>query len=367
MKSTLTLALCFLFATGWAQTPTPEDEKAILATEYAWCQSYLKADAKALSEIELDSYILTDPLGRAVTKANEIEQLTSGSIHYTELSSHELSLRVYGDTAIVGGRTVVKAIEDNESFEGVFQFTDTFVRQGDRWRVATEQVTRIATTANAASEPMPRDLAWTKRHAEFVSIAKKGGIDVLFLGDSITDYWRTPGRGLAVWEKYFAPLRAANFGISADRTQHVLWRMQNGELDGIKPRVVVLMIGTNNTGYERDQLTPRNSSAEITAGVTTIVKSLLTQLPETKVLLLAIFPRAEKPNNPVRQQIHEINAELAHLHDDKRVFFLDIGTKFLADDGTMPKEIMPDFLHPSTKGYEIWAEAIKEPLAQLLK
>jgi len=367
MKKLLTLILCALFAPSWAQTPTPEDEKAILTTEYAWCQAYLNADAKALADIELDGYILTDPQGHAVTKANEIEQLTSGTIHYNELSSHELSVRVYGDTAIVTGRTVLKSIEDNEPFEGVFQFTDTFVRQADRWRVATEHVTRIAATASSSIEPMPRELTWTKRHDGFVEIAKKGGIDVLFLGDSITDNWRKTEQGLPVWEKYFAPLHAANFGISGDRTQHVLWRMQNGELDGIKPRAVVLMIGTNNTGFERDHLTPRNSSTEITAGVTAIVNGLRTQLPETKILLLAIFPRAEKPTDPARQQIHDINAKLARLHDGKRVFFLDIGPKFLAADGTLPKEIMPDFLHPSTKGYEIWAEAIKEPLAQLLK
>jgi len=367
MKRIIALVLCLLPVFVWSQKPTPEDEKEVLDTEYAWCQAYLKADPAALADIELDGYVLTDPQGRAVTKENEIAELKSGSTRFIELSSHELSLRVYGDTAIVTGRTVLKAVEDNEPHDGIFQFTDTFVRQNGRWRVAAEHVTRVAPTASYATEPLPRDNAWIKRHEGFVEIAKKGGVDVLFLGDSITDNWRKPEQGLPVWEKQFAPLHAANFGISGDRTQHVLWRMQNGELAGIKPRVVVLMIGTNNTGLERDKLTPRNTTEEVVAGVTAVVQGLRTQLPETKILLLAIFPRAEKPTDPVRLQTYDINGALARLHDEKHVFFLNIGSRFLEADGTMSKAIMPDFLHPSTKGYEIWAEAIKEPLADLLK
>lgn len=225
----------------------------------------------------------------------------------------------------------------------------------------------LADIASSATEPLPRDSNWIKRHEGFVEIAKKGGVDVLFLGDSITDNWRKPNFGLAIWEKNFAPLHAANFGISGDRTQHALWRMQNGELTGIKPQVVVLMIGTNNTGFERDRHTPRNSTPEIISGITAIVQGLRTQLPETKILLLAIFPRSEKPTDPVRLQIQEVNQAISKLHDGKRIIFLDIGAKFLEPDGTILKEIMPDFLHPSTKGYEIWADAIKQPLADLLK
>ncbi|MFT3868270.1 MAG: GDSL-type esterase/lipase family protein [Nibricoccus sp.] len=368
MKNILVLTLLFLAPfVGLCQKPTPEDEKALLETEYAWCQAYLKADTAALADIELDGYTLIEPNGSTTTKAQEIEDLKSGAIRFLALSSHELSVRVYGDTGIVTGRTVLKAIEDNEPHDGIFQFTDTFVRKDGRWRVAAEQVTRLASTASYSTEPMPREGGWVKRHEGFVEIAKKGGIDVLFLGDSITDNWRKSDYGLSVWEKNFAPLRAANFGISGDRTQHVLWRMQNGELTGYKPRAVVLMIGTNNTGFERDKLTPRNSTEEVVEGVTAIVKGLTTQWPETKILFLAIFPRGEKSDDLARLQVNDVNRALAKLHDGKRVFFLDIGSKFLAADGTLPKEIMPDFLHPSTKGYEIWAEAIKQPLAELLK
>ncbi|MEO6569304.1 MAG: GDSL-type esterase/lipase family protein, partial [Opitutaceae bacterium] len=172
--------------------------------------------------------------------------------------------------------------------------------------------------------------------------------------------------GKALWDEHFAPLRAANFGISADRTQHVLWRIQNGELEGIKPRVVVLMIGTNNTGLERDNTTRRNTVAETAEGVTAVAKALRSKLPETKILLLAIFPRGEV-GSLNRTEVQEVNAVIAKLHDGKFVHFLDITQKFLWPDGTLPKDIMPDLLHPSEIGYAIWAAAIKAPLAELLK
>ncbi len=223
----------------------------------------------------------------------------------------------------------------------------------------------LAARANTAVEPVPRDAGWMKRHEAFVQIAKAGHVDVLFLGDSITDFWRT--RGHAVWDRYYGNLHAANFGINADRTQHVLWRMDHGELTGLHPRVVVLMIGTNNTGNERAGTKPRNSTAEAIAGVTAVVRDLREKLPEAKILLLAIFPRGEKAD-PQTAQIHEINAALATLDDGRFVHFLDIGPKFLRADGSLePADFMPDKLHPSPQGYEVWAEAIQVPLAQLLK
>ena len=223
--------------------------------------------------------------------------------------------------------------------------------------------------ANTAIAPEPRDPNWVKRHEGFVEIARQGNVDVLFIGDSITDAWRRepPGGGKKIWDAHFAPLRAANFGISGDRTQHVLWRLENGELDGIKPKAIVMMIGTNNAGFERDGTTPRNTSAETAAGVGAIVAKLRSKQPQAKILLLAVFPRAESPDHPLRKQVAEINAAIAKLADGKNVRFLDIGKKFLAPDGTLPKDIMPDFLHPNEKGYEIWADAIKGPLNELLK
>ena len=223
----------------------------------------------------------------------------------------------------------------------------------------------VALAENSAIVPVTRSnpTNWVARHEGFVEIAKKGNVELLFLGDSITDGWR--GRGKAVWDQFYAPRQAANFGIGGDRTQHVLWRIEHGELDGIKPKAIVLMIGTNNTGKESDGK-PRNTTPEIIEGVTAIVKTLRTKLPGSKILLLAIFPRGGK-DAPQRAQIAEINSAIAKLDDGRQVKYLDIGTKFLEPDGTLPKGIMPDLLHPNEKGYQIWADAIEPTLTGMLK
>jgi lysophospholipase L1-like esterase len=211
---------------------------------------------------------------------------------------------------------------------------------------------------------VPLGAGWVRRHEGFVQDAREGGIDILFMGDSITDFWRN--RGSNVWNKYYAPRHAANFGISGDRTQHVLWRMDNGELDGIKPKVVVLMIGTNNTGKERDKRTPRNSPPQVIEGVTAVVNDIRTRLPDSKILLLAIFPRGD--SGPEQQaQINEINPAIAKLADGKMVVFLDIGSKFLDTDGTLPRTVMPDLLHPNEHGYQIWADAMNPTLDAMMK
>jgi lysophospholipase L1-like esterase len=219
---------------------------------------------------------------------------------------------------------------------------------------------------NPAATPSPRmgkggmpDAGWMKRHEGFVEIAKKGDVNVLFLGDSITDAWRG-GQAKPTWDKHFAPLMSANFGIGGDQTQHVLWRLQNGELDGIKlkPKVVVLMIGTNNTSG--------HSAEQIAEGITAIVKTIHEKSPPTKVLLLGIFPRGEKANTPVRAKIAEINKTISKLDDGgKTVKYLDIGAKFTQPDGMLTKDIMPDFLHLSGKGYQIWGDAIAETVQQM--
>jgi lysophospholipase L1-like esterase len=199
-------------------------------------------------------------------------------------------------------------------------------------------------------------------HGRFVAIAKEGKAQLLFLGDSITAGWA--GAGKDVWAKSFSQWTPANFGIGGDRTQHVLWRIENGELETIKPKAAVLMIGTNNTG---------NDTAEnIAKGVTKIVETIRKKQPDTKILLLAVFPRGEKPAspekaNPGRDKIKQINAIIAKLDDKKHVHFLDIGDKFMQPDGTITKEIMPDFLHLSPAGYQIWADAITPKLAELMK
>jgi lysophospholipase L1-like esterase len=205
------------------------------------------------------------------------------------------------------------------------------------------------------TEPVPRPGNWMNQHEKFLERAKQGNIDLLFLGDSITAGWN--GSGKEVWQRSYAPRNPANFGIGGDRTQHVLWRIENGEVDGIKPRVAVLMIGTNNSG--------QNTADEIAEGVKLNVQRLRSKLPETKVLLLAVFPRGQKPG-PVRDKLGEVNEKIASLNDGRMVTYLDIGKQFLNDDGTISKEIMPDFLHLSPKGYQIWADAIEPTLWKLL-
>ncbi len=196
------------------------------------------------------------------------------------------------------------------------------------------------------------------RHQRFLERAKKGGVEVLFLGDSITQGWE--GNGKDVWKKYFEPLKAANFGIGGDRTQHVLWRITEGkELEGIAPKASVLMIGTNNMS--------NNSVEEIADGVQAIVAELRRQKPDMKVLLLGIFPRAAKADDKARGKIKDVNGRLAKLDDGKHVKYLDIGDKFLESDGSLSKNIMYDYLHLTPKGYQIWADAMGPTLEGMLK
>jgi len=205
------------------------------------------------------------------------------------------------------------------------------------------------------------------KHNANAEEAKKGDIDVLFMGDSITDFWRNAGRGdaevkplagKAVFDKNFGSWKVANFGIAGDTTQGVLWRLQNGEGEGYKPKAIMLMIGTNNTA--------RNTPQEIAMGVAAVVGELRKDFPDAKILLLAVFPRGGAESKP-RTQVAEINKIISALNDNQHVVYMDIGPKFLAEDGSIPKDVMSDGLHPTSKGYEIWAEAVKEPLENMLK
>lgn len=221
---------------------------------------------------------------------------------------------------------------------------------------------------NSAIRREPRPGKWIERHESFVQEAKHGGVDVLFLGDSITDFWRRPSPyGREIWDRDFASLHAANFGISGDRTQHVLWRLEQGELDGIQPKVVVVMIGTNNTAPTPDKKTTVNTAPEVIEGVRAVVQALRVRLPATKILLLAIFPRGESPDNQQRLEVDEINASIVHLADGKMIRWLDLGPKFLSANGTLPKSLFPDFLHPNVNGYEIWAREMKPLLMEMLR
>jgi lysophospholipase L1-like esterase len=198
------------------------------------------------------------------------------------------------------------------------------------------------------------------KHQANLEVARAGDIELLLMGDSITDFWRNAEgayAGKPVLDEYFGHWKIANFGIAGDTTQGVLYRLQNGEGEGFSPRAIMLMIGTNNTA--------RNTAAEIAEGVGATVLELRKDFPDARILLLGVFPRGAA-NAPARATIAEINATISKLHDGDSVHYLDIGHVFLDSDGNIPTSVMSDGLHPSTAGYRLWAEAVKEPLALLM-
>ncbi|XHR28842.1 MAG: GDSL-type esterase/lipase family protein [Chthoniobacteraceae bacterium] len=217
------------------------------------------------------------------------------------------------------------------------------------------EVYECPATELAAKAPVTAAVKDSFRHQQFLNRIQAGPVNLLFLGDSITDFW--PRTGELSWLK-FAPYSPADFGISGDRTQHVLWRINNGELAGITPKATVLMIGTNNV---------RDDAPEATAeGVKTIVEAVRGKLPQTKILLLGIFPR-DTATSEARKKNTAVNAIISKLDDGKSVFYLDIGSTFLDDKGEISAEIMPDKLHPSAKGYELWYNAMAPKLTELMK
>jgi lysophospholipase L1-like esterase len=214
--------------------------------------------------------------------------------------------------------------------------------------------------AHSANEPAPKtDSGWKQRQETLNQRAAEAGskAQVLFIGDSITQGWE--GAGKEVWAKYYAHRNAVNLGIGGDRTQHVLWRLENGNLKGLKPKAAVVMIGTNNSNGED------NTVEQIAAGVGAIVQKLRSALPETTVLLVPIFPRGENPN-PQRGKIQQVNQILQKWVDGQKVQWVDFGHKFITAEGVIPGSLMPDFLHLSEAGYQIWAESLEPHLAAVL-
>jgi lysophospholipase L1-like esterase len=200
-----------------------------------------------------------------------------------------------------------------------------------------------------------------EKHQSNLAVARAGNIDVLFMGDSITDWWRNETGNMAgkpVFDQYFGSMKVANFGIAGDTTQGVLYRLQNGEGQGFSPKAIMLMIGTNNTRA--------NLAGEIAEGVGAVVLELQKDFPEAKILLLGVFPRSTA-DSPLRPQIAEINRIISRLHDGDRVRYLDIGSIFLDQDGNIPTTIMSDGLHPTTAGYELWAQEVIGPLTELIQ
>jgi lysophospholipase L1-like esterase len=208
----------------------------------------------------------------------------------------------------------------------------------------------------AAPRPGVNAMEWQERHRAFVARAARGGIDVLFLGDSITDAFPAVGRD--AWHRALASLGTAeDFGIPGDRTAWLLWRVRNGELDGTHARAVVLMIGTNDLASE----TP----AAVARGVSAIVGTVRAKLPRAVVVLNAILPRGE-PDDPLRVRLAATNARIASLADGKHVRWVDAGPGFVDASGRIDPRLMPDGLHPSAEGYEIWSTALRPVLVRAL-
>lgn len=217
-----------------------------------------------------------------------------------------------------------------------------------------------AAWGHSAVDPVPRDdQRWRDRHQRLNQRATEVGAQaqVIFIGDSITEGWE--GAGKEVWAKYYAHRHALNLGISGDRTQHVLWRLDHGNLDDLQPKAAVVLIGTNNSDGAD------NTAEQIADGVSAVVRKLAERLPDTKVLLMAILPRGENPQ-PQRGKLLEVNQLLQKLGDNDRVTYVDIGHRFLTPDARITADLMPDYLHLSPKGYGIWAASIEGLLSRIL-
>ncbi|TSA36788.1 MAG: GDSL family lipase [Verrucomicrobiaceae bacterium] len=177
---------------------------------------------------------------------------------------------------------------------------------------------------------------------------------MIFDGDSITDNWQAEGK--QIWAERYGKLDAFDFGISGDRTEHLLWRLSQGQMNNMHPRLIAIMIGTNNMFT--------NSEAQIAEGVKAVVDDYRRRCPDATILLQGIFPRGHEATDPVRSKIKTINNIIAGFADGNKIIYRDFGDKFLETDGTLSSDVMPDFLHPNVKGYQIWADAIQPVIDQ---
>ena len=227
---------------------------------------------------------------------------------------------------------------------------------------------QLAVSTNKALQPISRPDAWWKeRHAAVNERVKQGDVGLLFLGDSITHGWDNFPQ---LWESYFGKWNPVNAGFSGDQTGHVLWRLEHGNIDGINPKVAVLMIGTNNSNGSD------YTAEEIAEGIEAIVCTLRTELPDTKLLMLAIFPRSSSIQKYDKTQNATFNPQWAkndkasqlasQLADGKMIYYLNINDALLDDKGVLTREVMPDLLHPNEKGYQLWNEAMAPTLEKLM-
>ncbi len=219
---------------------------------------------------------------------------------------------------------------------------------------------------NTAVIPAPKleedSYDWWERHERVLKMQAEINPEIVLIGDSITHFWggepksQIHGSG-DVWRALFAPYRVLNMGFGWDRTQNVLWRLDHGELDGLNPEVVIILIGTNNTS---ETLNARaNTAGEIAEGLRAICDRVEMKAPNAKIVVMAVFPREREPDHPRRKLIGEINARYAELAEERGYTFVDIGPQLLESDGTLSEETAPDFCHLTDRGYRHWADALR--------
>lgn len=305
--------------------------------------------------------------GLVQTKSELINSLRSQAFVYHTYDYEKRVVSPQGDNlATMSGIARLSASAGQQSVAFRLRFLALWKREAGHWKLIAYQSVRLPRTIPPADQAIPKkgNQRFFDLHQSYLDRGKAGPVGLLFLGDSITEQWK---RAPHVWKHYYSSYQPANFGIGGDQTQHIIWRIENGELDGISPKVVVLMIGTNNTYY--------HSAAQIIAGNREIVRRIQEKLPETRILLLAIFPRGPrlKDNPPFRTAeermaiINAVNADLAQLDNGDRVRFLNINPHFLEEDGTIPYLIMPDQLHLNAAGYQIWAESMQPLLTEMME
>jgi len=225
--------------------------------------------------------------------------------------------------------------------------------------VAPPTFTQALDRKPVAVVPAPQTASWwTTQHEHTLARIRQGEVNLLFIGDSITQGWADEGR--QIWDAHYGHRHAVNLGVSADRTEHVLWRLDNGEIEGIAPKLAVVMIGTNNTSQRHDP------PEETAAGIQAILTTLHTRLPGTKVLLLGVFPRSPSVDDSLRRVNAAINDRISAFADNQHVFFLDLTRHFLDDQGRLSQDLMPDYLHPSERGYQVWADGMEDVIRKLL-
>ena len=225
--------------------------------------------------------------------------------------------------------------------------------------IALLSFTQILDRKPTSVVPVPQTASWwTTRHEHTLERIRQGEVDLLLIGDSITQGWTDEGR--RIWDAYYGRRRAVNLGFNDDRTENVLWRLEHGEIEGIAPKVAVVMIGTNNTGTRHDP------PEETAAGIQAILSTLRTDLPDTKILLLGVFPRGPSADNPLRRLNAAINDRIRAYADNEHIVFLDLSLHFLDDRGDLSQDLMPDYLHPSERGYQVWADGMEDVIRKLL-